>query len=197
MCWLLIAFRALRVGEIRGWNSTSCFVKLSLFCDRSLHHRLGQPQSGASCNVWQLWLVGGMLGSALWVLQLFEFCPFRDSVETVKMSSLPGGSIRADTLLSLAQMRSSFTCSHTHVMMNSFFLHMFISGKVQVWAKFRQDSLSGNDYKETFSPSKGNCYRSIHGLYLNGFLLSILVFCPLPWFYNSIRSLPAVCDCSL
>lgn len=66
------------------------------------------------------------------MLQLFEFCPFRDSVETVKMSSLPGGSIRADTLLSLAQMRSSFTCSHAHVMMNSFFLHLFISGKVQV-----------------------------------------------------------------
>lgn len=100
-----------------------------------------------------------------------------------------------DTLFRLTQMRSSFTHSHTHVMMNSFFLQLFICVKVQLWAKMRQDSLSVN-YWETFSLSGRNVWKSIDRL---EWFKKILFFSLSlsPDFYSNIRSFLAESDYSL
>lgn len=92
----------LDVRRTREWNDTSSFVRLILFWDRSLPHRLFQPQINASCNIWQLQLVLATLGRGCiytvvpWVLPFLWF-----SRGTEDMSSLHDWSIWSTPFLGL------------------------------------------------------------------------------------------------
>lgn len=123
----------LHIFRVPSWqgdgNRISTFEKSVLVRDKSLHQRLFHPEMIAfhpkmiaSCGAGRAGLVyPASLSSAPAVAKQRR----SGYVFTARLIHA------VDTLFSFTQMSSSFTHSHTHVMMNSFFLQLFISVEVQ------------------------------------------------------------------